>query len=319
MKLLFGCLVLAVLLIGCSSGRKKIKLTAWNVQTFFDGIEDGTEYREFVKSKKWNELAYKARLDRLCHSMQKMDSDIFVLEEIENENVVYDIAGKLCSSWNLKKHYRYACFAKQKGSAIGCAVFSRLPLENECVHGIYSNDEGEIMPSLRPIMQVKVIGRENSFVLFVNHWKSRKGLSDGMAWRKKQEMALGCRILALNESFELENDVANVVSCGDFNQESSEFTGMADGSVEFKAFDERVYMHERKSFSGSGNSGTYYYKDRWSFIDHIFYSGNISVAGCYPETEGEWCDKETHVPLAYKVWTGTGYSDHLPVSCFIEF
>ena len=35
----------------CDSGKSEIKIVNWNVQTFFDATNDGTEYFEFVKRK----------------------------------------------------------------------------------------------------------------------------------------------------------------------------------------------------------------------------------------------------------------------------
>ena len=201
MKAYFLFIFFSVLMTSCSfgskSGGKRLKVTTWNVQTFFDCVEDGTEYSDFVRSKKWNEQAYRTRLERLSSSMKKMNSDVFVLQEIENERVVYDIAALISNDWYSCKRYNYAGFSKQKESAIGCAVFSRLPLERLSVHGIYLDDGKEKMPSVRPLMQLSIVNGDEVFVLLVNHWKSKKGSDVSVSVRKKQEIALGCRISAL--------------------------------------------------------------------------------------------------------------------------
>lgn len=317
MKALFVLLfLLALMTIGCSLGRsnvggKKIKVTAWNVQTFFDCVEDGCEYDDFVHNKNWNQNAYRARLERLASAMKKMNADVFVLEEIENERVVYDISSFFVSDWNYKRRYRYACFAKSKDGATGCAVFSRFPLEQLSVHGVYVNDGKMKMPSVRPVMQVKVLDGSNSFMLLVNHWKSKKGTDDGSFLREKQEMSLGCLVSALNNQ--------NVLACGDFNRSAQEFSMTANGCVELHCFGKKLYMNECSTSYEAEDSGTYFFRGEWSAIDHIFYCGTMKVSCFNIETEGEWCDLDTHVPYGYKVWTGMGYSDHLPVSCCIEF
>ena len=72
--LLMAALALAGLLL-CSCGKNgrneiTIKIVNWNVQTFFDGNKDGIEYPNFIKSKKWNQDAYAARLQKLCKAIE---------------------------------------------------------------------------------------------------------------------------------------------------------------------------------------------------------------------------------------------------------
>ena len=105
----------------CEVNRDKVKIANWNVQTFFDANNDGTEYSEFAKSKTWGEEMYKERLKRLCSVIKKLDADIFIMEELENSNVLFDISNFLAGEWNPRKIYRYACFSKNEGGAIGCA------------------------------------------------------------------------------------------------------------------------------------------------------------------------------------------------------
>ena len=311
MKALSMWFAVVALFVGCTSGRTEMKVTAWNVQTFFDSVNDGTEYKEFASSKNWGHDAYRTRLERLCASMKKIDSDVFVLEEIENEHVVHDVAALLASDWNFRRHYHYACFAKQDGSAIGCAVLSRFPLENESVHGLYVHGAKEVMPPLRPLMQVTVLNGKHSIVLLVNHWKSKRGSDGCRSWRKRQEMVLGCRILALKDE--------NVIACGDFNQDASEFVLASDGTVALQTFDACTFMCRGTDSSEPNRCGTYFYKEEWSELDHILYTKTVTASNFHAETDGPWCNPETHVPYAYRVWTGNGYSDHLPVSCSVSF
>lgn len=286
---------------GCMSRCKKIKLTAWNVQTFFDSRMEGTEYSEFAKSKQWNDEAYRIRLNRLCSAIKEMDSDVFVMEEIENERVMNDIGNILAGEWNYLKRYRYACFAKKPGSAIGCGVISRFPFENMSVHSIDVRGNGEIMPSVRPIIQVDVKCGADTVVLLVNHWKSKSGDSDSSFCRINQERLLCSRVKSLY------GEGRNIIACGDFNQTIDEFDMNIDG-----------FDLLRTSLMDNESPGTYFFRDEWSCIDHIFSSGVIKITDIKTET-GLWCDAQTNVPFSYKVWNGSGYSDHLPVSCCISF
>lgn len=56
----------------CDSGKSEVKIANWNVQTFFDANNDGTEYSEFAKSKTWGEEMYKERLKRLCSVIKNL-------------------------------------------------------------------------------------------------------------------------------------------------------------------------------------------------------------------------------------------------------
>ena len=70
-----------------------IRIVNWNVQTFFDANADGCEYAEFKSPKsKWGRDEYAARLGRLCDAIKKLNADVYVFEEIENEGVMYDLS-----------------------------------------------------------------------------------------------------------------------------------------------------------------------------------------------------------------------------------
>ena len=294
-KSAFACL--ALFLFGCDgsfsmeSGKEKmeeISVANWNVQTFFDSTNDGCEYDEFISNKKWGKASYAERLSRLASSIKTIDADVLVMEEIENEAVLHDISNFLAGEWNQKKIYRYACFAKDEGSSIGCGVLSRYPLENLTLHSIDVRTEIS-MPKMRPLMQLTVCKGEKKLVLFVNHWKS--------------------------------------IACGDFNRDINDFKKCggqekillrekADGECE-----NGVCVHSPWFDSGRNlvEPGSYFFRDEWSRIDNFFAAGSIEIVDFYPVTSGPWCDSETHVPEKYQVWSGNGYSDHLPIFCVVRF
>ena len=85
-------------------GKRNLSLVCWNVQTFFDAVTVGTEYKEFKNSERWNKEKYTQRLNKLCEVMTSLNPDIFVMVEIENAEVVQDIANALAGgSWDHKK------------------------------------------------------------------------------------------------------------------------------------------------------------------------------------------------------------------------
>ena len=106
-QILFWLPLLIGLCCSCSGGcyaqneteteelKTPLSVVNWNVQTFFDANKDGCEYTEFQKSSDWNKEKYQERVKRLAQVISTLDADIYVFEEIENENVLQDISNEL--------------------------------------------------------------------------------------------------------------------------------------------------------------------------------------------------------------------------------
>ena len=294
------------------------------MQTFFDAVTDGCEYSDFRNSSKWTKEKYIKRLDKLCEVMTLVNADVTVLEEIENEAVVQDIVNRLADGvWNKKNGWQYACFAKEKGSAIGCAVFSRYELKNLCVHSLDIRVHKTKQPSSRPIMQMTVCAGDKEFELFVNHWKSKSGGEEETEiWRDWQEV-----LLAECVNKELTND-RSVVMCGDFNRSVEDFIPINE-SFELKEQSNLIlrrggneavnvyspWFNDEGKFSTE--IGSYFYNGSWERIDNFFFAGEIVVNQFQPVAEPPVAD-ENSVPQGYKVYTDYGCSDHLPLKCIIS-
>ena len=342
MNCLFGC-GLGFENVHANSG---ITLVTWNVQTFFDGVKHGCEYDEFKKSSNWNQEKYLERLHRLCDAIAELDADVFVLQEIENEAVIQDICNQLAGrNWNAGKNWNYSCFAKPENTAIGCAVLSRFELSEMKVHDLDVRIHSKNQPSLRYLMKVNVNIGGKDFVLMVCHWKSKSGGSlQTEIWRDWNESVLATQ---LQQTLELDG-VGNlpVVICGDFNRDVREFIPFSKADEWAKADADvcentktgvdsanillRAAGIERKEevtvyspwFTDDGelfcNTGTYFYKNNWEYIDQIFCKGNIRITEFSPCTNGPWITGGG-LPFSYKIYNGNGYSDHLPLKCKISF
>ena len=240
------------------------------------------------------------------------------MEELENEGVMYDISNFLAGEWDQRKLYAYGCYAKDEGSSIGCGVISRFPLSNMTVHSLDVRSEGENMPSMRPLIEVTVTKGHGSLVLFINHWKSKSGGTEVTEkWRDWQEGVLASRI----EKYVAEGSA--VLACGDFNRDIAAFQRgtAADTSYGACVLGGTVIV-AAPWYEGDGvlvEPGSYYFNGSWERIDHFFIAGNAQCISFAPETDGPWCDATTHVPAKYELWSGYGYSDHLPVSCTVRF
>ncbi len=306
-----------------AGGRKKISLVTWNVQTFFDAVTTGSEYKDFTNSARWNQEKYQKRLSKLCDIMTSLNPDIFVMEEIENEAVVQDIANILAgASWDKKNNWQYACFAKESGSSIGCAVFSRYELASLKVHSLDIRSQKEEQPSVRPLMQVKVLAGEQELELFVNHWKSKSGgEEESEIWRDWQELVLAEESGSLLEAANQEQAPA-LILCGDFNRSAEDFVidlqeNHSSSNTILRAAASRAAFYSpwfRPDGEFVSDKGSYYYKGEWERIDNILIAGAVELNSFSVVSEEPLTDEEGK-PFAFKLYTGEGYSDHLPLKC----
>ena len=302
-------------------GRKNLSLVCWNVQTFFDAVTTGTEYKEFKNSERWTKEKYIKRLDKLCEVMTTLNPDLFVMEEIENAEVVQDIANLLAGgSWDNKKTWQYACFAKESDSAIGCAVFSRYELTGLKTHALDIRSGQSEQPSSRPLIQLTVMIGEREVELFVNHWKSKSGGEEETEiWRDWQELVLAENLACLEESC----PGLPLVMCGDFNRSAEDFvlipndkkanTLLRGSGQNVKVFS--PWFRSDGNFATEG--GSYFYNGEWERIDNIMIAGNADFISFATVTEPPVAD-EDGIPAAYEIYTGDGCSDHLPLKCVIS-
>ena len=331
---LFCFMVINVCLVGCSGCKVNVQTNAlqkgefsivsYNAQEFFDGKKDGCEYSEFKKNGNWGVEAYKVRLERLCKVIRIIDADVFVFQEIENEEILQDISNFLSGdSWRQKDLWSYSVFAKEPDSAIGNAVISKYPLKELKVHGLDIQSEDEKQPSMRPVIQVKIEVGETVVSLFANHWKSKSGGEEETElWRNWQELQLANLILNCRST---EGENFRAVICGDFNRDINDFClnenkSDEEGNVIFRGSENQIKV-TTPWIDKWGNSisaeGSYFFQDEWEKIDQIFVTGKIGIKSFAPQIREEWTSEEG-IPQGYKLYNGEGFSDHLPVKAVLE-
>ncbi|MCR5217541.1 endonuclease/exonuclease/phosphatase family protein [Treponema sp.] len=312
---------------GGNGGR--LSVLTWNLQTFFDGKKDGCEYSQFLSEKYWGRDLYQKRLKRLTSSLKELNCDILVMEEVENEGVLYDIYNFMAGEWDSSRVYKWACFAKEEYGAIGIGILSRYPLENMKLHCLDILSEEKAQPSMRPLLEVDVKTKKGSLTLIANHWKSMKGgKEESEVWRKREEGLLEGIVRKC-----LENN-KRVIALGDFNRSLEDFasggsgagSGIGGEGVLLRPYRNPAILPEGTFVKscwyfdyGEENKGSYFYKDEWSRIDNIFYGGDLRLEYFAAESKGDWCDKKTSVPQAFTLWNGSGYSDHLPLKAEFIF
>lgn len=291
----------------------EISIISWNLQTFFDSITHGTEYSEFLGSKStWTKEKYQERLENLCNFIEKQDADIYAFTELENMSILQDISNNLKNNSIRGSKYKYACFGKNENGVFGCGIISKYPLENLKLHNVVFKQE-QNQPELRPIVEVTASTKSNEkFSLFVCHWKSKSGgEQESEIWRDLQEKLLSS-IIEKTEN-------KNVVICGDFNRDLEEFDILDEENlIQFKTFNEdsNIGIKMKNPWLSSQEKGSYNFNGAWNKIDHFFVSEDIKIQNF--QTIEEFTN-EKGFPIKYSVRTGTGYSDHLPIMCNLNF
>lgn len=336
----FACIAAGALFLQCmrctpltdTKFRQSITLVSYNTQTFFDAVEDGTEFKEYKGStSRWTEQKYRIRLERLKNTVfatgekliGKKDRlpDIVVLQEIENDRVVEDFCKQLPSG----ETYPYAvCPPRSTKGAFTTVILSKYPIEQFFVHRLYTEKQGALRPLIEAVLNTGSKDKPRLLTIFAVHWKSKTGGYGSAAVRAQQEDQLVRKIQEHREK----NPHIPFIVCGDFNQPLEEFNQLHDFPV---CWDISNYRTENEE--GRQPNGSYYFKNSWEKIDHIFYesgandydssgtASNTGTASIEPTLFFVLYEPpliEDGKPVRYNVLTGEGYSDHLPLGFRFE-
>ena len=330
---IFAALLASCALFDDGSKTGDVVVMTYNTQTFFDSVTAGTEFGEF-KKKDWTEELYAERLQRLAQvlseaavpprnpahplveaiysSMPKKGAppSIAVLQEIENEDVLRDVASFLPR----QDFYGHLAFIPAgKRGAFSTGILSVFPIEDVKIHALAgergaTGDAGvEIaassLASLRPLAEVAFKTDKGRLVIFAVHWKSKGGSGNvelNRQIRLLQEELLAKRIKLLEES---EPDTPFIV-CGDFNQEPEDFALMQKYPCAWDFLPQEA--------------GTYFWRGEREKIDNIivsplFKEGIEAGRSAFFVAERDFLLDDDGAPRAFRIYTGRGYSDHLPL------
>ena len=336
----FTCIAVGLFFLQCTrctpltdtQFNEPITLVTYNTQTFFDAVEDGTEFKEYKGSKsRWTDQKYKVRLERLKGTLfaagEKLSGkkdrlpDIVVLQEVENDRVIEDFCKQLPSGEN----YPYAvCPPRSEKGAFTTVILSKYPIEQYFVHRLYTEQKVSLRPLTEAVLNTGSKDNPQFLTVFAVHWKSKSGSSDSAAVRAQQELQL---IKKIQEHRERNPDIPFVV-CGDFNQTLEEFNQLTNFPV---CWDVSSYRTENEA--GKQPNGSYYFKNSWEKIDHIFYESSANdykVPEIASDAGQSYIEPllffvlyeppliEDGKPVRYNVLTGEGYSDHLPLGFRFE-
>ena len=291
-----------------------IAIMTWNMESLFDGVDDGIEYDEYRESAGWTQEKYRGRLNVIANAIGGMNRkpDIIALQEIESTLVIADLAAALSA-----QGYGWTHFANIPGMALGVGMLSRFPLSAARSHSVTIN--GDLAP--RPMLEVQVnTGADadgSSLALFVCHWKSKLGGDDATESTRRASARIILR--RLRELMESDPDLP-VIIMGDLNENydefyrrsgtaisallpddprAAEFTGLY-GLDEHDADIAAIIGELQKDFiiisknkppaaryfpagvvalyspwASELQDGSYYYKNDWETIDHFLLSPQL--------------------------------------------
>ena len=331
-------------------GKENIRIMTWNVQALFDGTERGNEYNEY-RGTAWNQEKYTARLNGLAQALDNLGEtpDILALEEVENDGVLKDLAGRISSGHG----YRWTFFANNPGHSLGLGVLSRIPFTKTAAHSLSYRDKA--IP--RPVLELWVETRGTPMVLFVCHWKSKLGGEDATGKPRRGAARI---ILRRMREIGKTHPSTPVLIMGDLNENHDEFYrrgGVVTGALipddpeaaEVAGFGGTPASAAQADFLILSNKkppvpeffppdavglyspwmevlgeGSYYYRDEWETIDHFLLSSGFFDGSGWEFDECGIAESPPFVnarghPNAYNPRTGAGLSDHLPLILTLRF
>ncbi len=318
-----------------------------NAENLFDAVVDGTEYSDFLPDAGWTSAKVDGRLQNLGSALATVRPipDVIALSEIENERVLDEL---------FRKHmvdvsYPYRVFSGSPGGATGVALASRYPLTEVRTLQPRAGD----FPPLRPILEVRIDVSGSELVVFVNHWKSKRG--GAAATEPLRRAAAGLLAARLLELTNAEPDLP-VVICGDLNEQprEAEHAGFAYPTAILPAFlvaewlrdetgapdwfvaeeppaesiliadtaEDAAHLSEelgRRVFvdgwAGAHGDGSYWYFGSWEQIDHILLSQEEGERLSLPKFSVVRNRKFGDSQGRPVSWSDdpSGISDHLPV------
>lgn len=317
----FFLLSLCLLFMSCEQPQvfeESFKIASWNVENLMDTTVDGSEYEDFSLSE-YDYDAYRRRLKIICDVLDDINSDVIVLQEIENSNVLKDMVDLYLS----RKGYIYYGAIKEEDSAIAIGFISKIEPINITVHSV---EEARSVLSLDYEIDNELI-RVLTF-----HGKSQL---EGFEETEYKRLNLSKTLKrVINESQDY-----NIICMGDFNEDPSVYTtiqtalydvekenafyfrdkgSLLVSSSIYNLFQDILYSPQLDINLRKNKKGTYVYKNIWYNFDLALLNSK-----CFDLLGFEFDDfniygaqkisTSTGVPYSWNIKSLSGVSDHFPI------
>lgn len=317
MKKFFLIPLFIIIILSCKAENEESNFLVlnWNLYSFFDSRDDGTEFTQFKHSAGYTQDVYYKRVEDLSHFLGKNFGtfSLFVFEEVESEEVLLDLLER-----GLKKRgFSYYGLADKNDGALAVGFISREKPIFVKTHKVDTS---------RLILDLCFSPRGENMHVLVLHASSQ--LKDENKEKRKEEFSLLKTIIELYED-------EFVLVTGDFNLDPK-LGEEALSSVEnpIKSAIKVTYDKGERSKDvfysptvdpySSWTKGTYYYLGEWLSYDN-FFTNFFSFDGKGWEMEEMAIISYPSLldslnrPLPFSPKTKTGYSDHLPIFASFKF
>ncbi|MBO0700581.1 MAG: hypothetical protein J2P46_19445 [Zavarzinella sp.] len=302
---------------------------SWNVENFFDDEDDPKIHDEMEDWFGNDPAAFRTKVDHLAEGLLKMNGgvgpDIACLVEVENERSMTALQdalnAKLDAAGLGDRKYTQVLFKEDHmGRHFAPGVLTRVAAIADRTRKLGKRQNGRILEG-----HLHHNGHE--LIVIVAHWTSRVTDKEGAGGRR-EDYAEDCygRVKAILH----ENPDADVVVCGDFNDEFSdrsiqrELHGSASADDVRNSLDEPRLLDLFANWSGDP-PGTIRGPHGWAVFDHISVTrGLLDDRGwsCDPNSAQIFAPPEFRhgrngEPFKFgnKRHTGPrGFSDHFPVT-----
>ncbi|MBN2536246.1 MAG: endonuclease/exonuclease/phosphatase family protein [Spirochaetales bacterium] len=325
----------------------KVVIMSYNVQAFFDEVDNGTEYSEYDPGTgNWDKeffLEKTRRISRVIKESVPGGPDIVALQEVENAHALET----LCNNGLKGLGYRYRVIVPARDTATNTAILSRLSIKRVRAYSLheYCGNPG------RKIVEVEIYHYGKILYLFNNHWKSKLGGTAGT--EKSRKEAAGLIVSRINAIL-YDNPDADIIILGDLNENRDEYleigrvyqTALIPLSAEVPSYyrESSLFLSDNGDFitepggkviffepwyEESGKcKGSYVYKNEWQTPDHILLSRGLFCKKGFKYKDNSFqvmdslflIDPKTGYPTAWNHRKKDyGYSDHLPLFITVLF
>jgi len=184
---------------------KTFKVASYNLENLFDLTMDGTEYQEYIPNTGygWTKDIANIKYTNIARVIKDLGGDVVALQEVESKKALIALRYKLK---DFGVDYPYLEIADSRATPVKCAVLSKFP--------IVEKEEIPVDNKIaRNILKITLDIDGNRLILFINHWKSKRGPeSMRIVYAKKLEREIG----------KLKEDV-DFMLIGDFNANYNEY------------------------------------------------------------------------------------------------
>ena len=303
---------------------------SWNVENLFDD-EDDPNFRD--SHEDWfgtDPAAFRAKVDHLAEGLLKMNGgvgpDVACLVEVESDRALAALReavnAKLDAAGHGDRKYAHALFKEDNtGRRIAPAILTRIGVTADRTRRLGNRSNSRILEG-----HLHHNGHE--LVVIAAHWTSRVTDKEGVGARRSDyAQDIYGRVRAILH----ENPDADVVVCGDFNDEFDDPSIRNDLHATDRPEDARDLGIELRLFDlfahWAGDPPGTIYSRKWSVFDHICVTrGLLDDNGwsCAPRTAAVFAPDEFRRRVGKRFepfeFGGRrhkglrGYSDHFPVT-----